>query len=99
MNLHGIEFQHRNPSKEPAHVASVYAEFSHFAELCARTGANLIVRSVFYDTSSNTFHVDVNASLEGTDAEELVRQCAEASLSQAEIFGVIWHKGGGDECC
>ncbi len=97
MNLHGIEFTHRNPAKQAEHVGSVYAEFSHFAELCADQGLNMAVKSVFYDTSSDCFNVDMSSVLEYTDVADAVRKCGEMSLSQFELFGAIYGKAFGGE--
>ena len=91
MKVFGITFRHRRPS-DREFVARDFAQFTLFAALVEKHGYAQFVKDVFYDTSSQTFCIDMNSEMESTLIAECINWCAQATLSQFDMFGTIFHK-------
>lgn len=91
MKSHGILFQHRRPSNDE-YVAKDYSEFVLFALQAKLNDVEKFVPSVFFDTSSQTFKIEVDDIYDCTEIGEVIRKCAEGTLSQFELFGYVGEK-------
>ncbi|NQW92675.1 MAG: hypothetical protein HQ446_01315 [Polaromonas sp.] len=91
MNVHGIEFTHRRPFS--ALFKGDAKEFSDFANACESSLVAGAVKSVFFDTSSHSFVIEVNetrcSQFDGTHS--ILLTCASDTLLQHELFGQVGH--------
>ena len=93
MNAYGIEFTHRRAGDTRDFVAQDFAEFTAFAALISAYGLTGLVKSVFFDTSIQSFVIDVDPSLEFSDEAGCIDFCADLTLSQYFLFDSCYHKG------
>lgn len=85
VQVFGIQFEHRRPD-DPVCVRE-YAEFMAFAARLALADSQRHVHRVFFDTKWMGFTIDSDPAIEGAQVHRLIRECAERSLSQFNLFG------------
>ena len=95
MKVHGIEFTHRRAHRPDEQTSKDYAEFTHFATLLESANSADSVKSVFYDTSSQAFCIELKPDADGLD-HQMVRDAASMSLTQYILDGYAY-QGRGQE--
>jgi hypothetical protein len=97
MQAYGIEFSNRAKQSEGDDPEWFEQQFRAFAFMCWVSAVAGFVNSVDYTSNTGTFHIDVDEEHKFTDVGGVIDFCANKTLCQYEIFGMVQHKDDLDE--